>query len=147
MRDCRVTRDPAFARYLAYHFPSDKLTGFGYWLGFEPMAGVTTAVRDSSETFGVRFAGEKPLRALKLAYAASYATQREYADNPLTFDLNYTLLELTGSFRQYSVGVGMEVLEGDGVKVSRRRLARYTNSRAGLTNSTPRPPMASMIAM
>lgn len=101
---------------LSYHFPSDKLTGFGYWLEFEPMAGVTAAVRDASETFGVRFAGEKPLRALKLAYAASYATQGEYADNPLAFDLNYTLLELTGSFRQYSVGVGMEVLEGDGVK-------------------------------
>ena len=100
----------------SYQFPVGKLTAFGYWLEFDPIAAVPAAVRDSTETFGLRFAGEKPLRRFKVAYAASYATQSEYADNPLTFDLDYYLAEVTGSYKQYSLAVGTEVLEGDGVK-------------------------------
>jgi hypothetical protein len=101
---------------VSYQFPIGKLTGFGYWLEFDPIATVPAAVQDSSETFGLRFAGEKPLSRLKLAYVASYATQSEYADNPLTFDLDYYLAEITGSLQQYSLGIGVEALEGDGVK-------------------------------
>jgi hypothetical protein len=101
---------------VSYQFPIGKLTGFGYWLEFEPIATVPAAVQDSSETFGLRFAGEKPLSRLKLAYVASYATQSEDADNPLTFDLDYYLAEATASRQQYSLGIGVEVLEGDGVK-------------------------------
>ena len=100
----------------SYQFPLGKLTAFGYWLDFEPIAAAPAAVRDSSETFGVRFAGEKQLSRLKLTYATSYATQTEYADNPLAYDLDYYLAELTGSYRQYSLGVGVETLEGDGAK-------------------------------
>ncbi len=33
-----------------------------------------------------------------------------------SFDNDYALLELTGTYRQYYVGVGMETLEGNGVK-------------------------------
>jgi hypothetical protein len=101
---------------VSYQLPMGKLTGFGYWLDFDPIAAAPAAVADSSETFGLRFAGEKPLQEMKIAYIASYATQREYADNPLAFDLDYYLAELTGAYRQYSIGVGLEVLEGDSVK-------------------------------
>jgi hypothetical protein len=100
----------------SYQFPIGKLTGFGYFLEFEPIAGVPAAVRDSSETYGMRFAGEKPLKAVKLGYAASYATQSERGDNPLSFDLDYYLGELTASVSKYSFGVGLEVLEGNGAK-------------------------------
>ncbi len=101
---------------VSYQFPIGKLTGFGYLLEFDPIAAVPAAVRDSSETIGVRFAGEKPVGKAKIAYAGSYATQNERADNPLEFDLDYYLGEVTGTFSRYSLGAGLEVLEGDGVK-------------------------------
>ena len=93
-----------------------KLTAFGYWIDIEPLAGIPAAVDDASETFGLRFEGEQSVEPFKLAYLGSYATQREYADNPLSFDLDYYIVEVTGAYQQYSLGVGFEVLEGDGVK-------------------------------
>lgn len=101
---------------VSYQLSFGKLTGFGYLLDFEPIAAVPGAVRDASETIGVRFAGEKNIAATKLAYAVSYATQTERGDNPLEFDLDYYLAELTGMFGRYSLGAGLEILEGDGVK-------------------------------
>ena len=101
---------------LSYQFPVGKLTGFGYLLEFDPITAVPAAVRDSSETLGVRFAGEKPVGKAKLSYAASYATQSERGDNPLSFDLDYYLGEITATVSRYSFGAGLEVLEGDGVK-------------------------------
>lgn len=101
---------------LSYRLPFGKLTAFGYSLSFDPDARVPAAVRDSSTTLGARFAGERSLRALKLGYALSYANQRESGDNPLSFDLDYYLAELTGSHDRYSVAAGIETLEGDGAK-------------------------------
>jgi hypothetical protein len=100
----------------SYQFPVGKLTGFGYLLEFDALAGVPAAVRDSSETYGLRFAGEKALSDIKLGYAASYASQSERGDNPLTFDLDYYLGEFTASISKYSLGVGLETLEGNGTK-------------------------------
>jgi hypothetical protein len=93
-----------------------KVTAFGYLLDFENVAGVPAAVRDSTSTYGLRWAGETPMGKLKLAYALSLAEQSDYADNPLDFDLGYRYGELTASYRQFSLGYGMEILEGDGVK-------------------------------
>jgi hypothetical protein len=99
--------------YLAnasYQMPIGKLTGFAYLLDFDE------APRDSSDTLGMRFVGERSLRKVKLAYAASFARQEDRGDNPLSYQANYYSAELTGTLRQYSVGAGVEVLEGDGVK-------------------------------
>ncbi len=101
---------------IAYQFALGKLIGFGYWLDFDPIADVPAAAGDSSKTFGVRFAGDASLKSFKLGYIASYATQTEYADNPLAFDLDYYLIELSGSYQQINLGVGWELLEGDGTK-------------------------------
>jgi hypothetical protein len=98
---------------VGYQTKVGKITAFGYLLDFENIVGVPAAVRDSTATYGLRFAGEKPVGKIKLAYAASYATQSDYADNPLTFDLDYKMAELTATFRQYSLGVGKEIMEGD----------------------------------
>jgi hypothetical protein len=101
----------------SYQLPIGKLTGFGYLLEFDSIAEVPAVVRDSSETFGMRFAGEQPIGgSWKLSYAASYATQSERGDNPLSFDLDYYLAELTANVSRYSFGAGVEMLEGDGVK-------------------------------
>jgi len=105
--------------YLAnvgYQTHAGKLTLFSYLLKFDPIVGVPAAVRDSSATYGVRFAGEEPIGKTKLAYVASYAKQSEYGENPLTFDNKYYLGELTLIYRAFSAGVGIEVLGGDGVK-------------------------------
>jgi hypothetical protein len=93
-----------------------KVTGFSYLLDFENMVAVPGAVRDSTSTYGLRFAGEVPVDKVKLAYAASYAQQGDYADNPLAFDLDYRFAELTASYQQFSLGYGMEIMEGNGVK-------------------------------
>jgi len=95
---------------VAYQMPVGKLTGFAYLLDFDE------APRDSSQTVGLRLAGERPVKKIKLAYSLSYATQQEYAGNPLDYEDDYYAFELIGTFRQYSLGGGVEVLEGDGVK-------------------------------
>jgi hypothetical protein len=101
---------------VSYQLPLGKLAVCGYWLDFENLAGVPAAVRDASETLGLRFTGEKPLPAFKIGYAAAYAVQSEHADNPLAFELDYLLLELSGAYKHFTVGVGLESLEGDGDK-------------------------------
>jgi hypothetical protein len=115
-----------FLANVAYQFPFGKLTGFGYVFDFDPIAaatfrGLTAAqaaalnpIRASSETYGVRFAGERPLSKFKVSYVASYATQEDYGSNPFAFDLDYYLAELTGTYRQFGLTLGQEVLEGNG---------------------------------
>jgi hypothetical protein len=101
----------------AYQFGFGKLSAFGYWLDFDHLQGVPVAldpIRVSSETVGARFAGDRPLSKIKLAYAATYAQQSDYGSNPLNFDLDYYSVELTGTYRQYSVTLGQEVMEGNG---------------------------------
>jgi hypothetical protein len=95
---------------VAYQMPVGKLTGFAYLLEFDE------APRDSSETFGLRFTGERPVSKIKVAWLASFARQQERANNPLSYEADFYTAELTGTFRQYSAGVGVEVLEGNGVK-------------------------------
>jgi hypothetical protein len=95
---------------VAYQTPVGKLTGFAYLTDFEE------APRDSAETLGMRFTGEKPVQKVKVAWLVSYAQQTERANNPLNFSQNFYAGELTGTFRQYSVGAGIEVLEGNGVR-------------------------------
>lgn len=106
----------SFLLNASYQTKAGKISAFSYLLDFEGIAAVPAAVRDSSATYGLRFAGEKPVGKIKLAYSASYATQTDYADNPLDFDLDYRAVELTGTFRQFSLGLGTEILEGNGVK-------------------------------
>ncbi|HYP80802.1 MAG TPA: hypothetical protein VEQ17_10965, partial [Steroidobacteraceae bacterium] len=73
-------------------------------------------VRDSSQTYGLRLQGERPLSRVKLAYIASWATQTDYRGNPLQFSNDYYLAELNGTFRQFTLGGGYEALQGNGVK-------------------------------
>ncbi len=100
----------------SYQTKVGRITAFGYLLEFDDIVGVPAAVRDSSATYGARFAGDVPVGNVKLGYAASYATQSDYSDNPLDFALEYLNGEVTATFRQYTAGIGLEVLEGDGVK-------------------------------
>lgn len=112
---------------VAYQFGLGKLTGFAYLLHFGALPnrdfpGLTAAqatplnpARLSTQTLGGRFAGGKSVGKIKLAYAASYAKQKDYGDNPTGgFSNDYYLGELGATFRQWSVGGGIETLGGDG---------------------------------
>lgn len=101
---------------ISYLFPTGQLTAFAYRLEFEPGAAAPTAVLDSSRTFGLRLCGERQAGSVKIGYTASRARQRDHADNPLRFDLDYVLAELNVTYGRLSVGGGIEMLEGDGVK-------------------------------
>jgi len=101
---------------VSYQTKPGKITAFGYLLDFENIVGVPAAVRDSTKTYGARFAGEQPAGKVKLAYALSYAKQSEWADNPLTFDLAYKFAEGSVTWKQFTLGVGAEIMEGNGVK-------------------------------
>jgi len=100
----------------SYQTPVGKLTGFGYLLEFDPIAGVPAAAGDSTSTYGVRFAGEHAAGKVKLSYLASWATQSDAGENPLSFDLDYYAGELGASYQQFGFGAGIEVLGGNGAK-------------------------------
>ena len=40
--------------------------------------------------------------------------QTDYGDNPLDFDLDYVSGDLMATFRQFGLGVGTEIMEGNG---------------------------------
>jgi hypothetical protein len=124
----------------SYQTKAGKITGFSYLLDFENIAGVPAAVRDSTSTYGLRFAGELPVGKAKLGYIGSYAQQTDYADNPLDFDLAYWNLEGTVTFRQFGAGAGIEVLEGNGVKGFTTPLASLHKFQGWADKFTGTPP-------
>ncbi|HKQ14911.1 MAG TPA: hypothetical protein VJT80_15860 [Steroidobacteraceae bacterium] len=109
---------------VAWQLPTAKLTAFAYVLDFEPLtyfpglpaaaAAALNPVRVSTSTYGARLSGERAIGSLKLGYIASYAQQSDYASNPLRFDLDYYLAEITGTVGRYGFKLGDEVLQGDG---------------------------------
>ena len=109
---------------VAWQLPIARLTALAYVLDFEPLtrfpglspaqAAALNPVRVSTATYGARLSGERSIGALKLGYAASYAQQSDYGSNPLRFDLDYYLAEITGTFGRYGLRLGNEVLQGDG---------------------------------
>jgi hypothetical protein len=123
--------------YLAnvgYQTPVGSLVGFGYWLDFEE------APRDSSQTFGMRLSGKKSVNAIELAYLASYATQQEYAGNPLRYDEDFYVFELIGTLREVTLGAGIETLEGSGVKGFATPLATFHKFLGWADKFTVTPP-------
>lgn len=89
---------------------SINLTAFAYLLEFD-----ASALR-SSDTYGFRATGTIPIDEFKIKYAGSYAQQFDNDGSPAgtDFDLGYYAFDVAGSFKGFSVGVGLEVLEGDG---------------------------------
>jgi len=117
-------RGESFLGNLSYPTPWGRLTGFAYLLDFQPItsfAGLTVAqaaplnpARTSSNTYGVRFSGQRVLDVLTLGYTLSYAAQRQRGDNPLTFSNSYGLAEISAGFRGFTAVVGDEIMQGNG---------------------------------
>jgi hypothetical protein len=83
-------------------------------------AGLNPA-RVSTQTLGLRFAGDRPLSKIKIGYALSYATQEDFGSNPLVtvakphaMDNDYFLGEISATYKQFTALVGNEVLQGNG---------------------------------
>ena len=105
----RYTGDNYLAN-VAYQTPAGRIAGFAYLLDLDQ------APTESSTTIGLRYSGEWTLSEVKLAGFATLATQEDRGANPLSFRDDYLAAELNATARQWSVGAGIEVLEGNGVK-------------------------------
>jgi len=96
----------------SYAAPVGTLTGFAYLVD-QDLAAVQ-GFRLSSQSYGVRFAGSRPIaKAWKLGYAASYARQSDYRKNPNSYAASYYLAEANVSGKVMTATGGYEVLGAD----------------------------------
>jgi hypothetical protein len=93
---------------VAKSWQAGTLTLFDYYLDIDE------AATQSSNTYGARLAGSKPLGKLKANYVLSYATQSEVAKNPAHYTDDYYLIEGSLDIKKLNVGLGYEVLGSDG---------------------------------
>ncbi|PTQ12800.1 hypothetical protein CLG96_01235 [Sphingomonas oleivorans] len=97
---------------LSYKTPIGMLTGFTYLVDQDEA--VISGFRNSSQTFGARFAGSYPVsKAVKLNYLASYARQSDYHRNPNDYSADYYLVEGGLTAAGVTLGGGYEVLGAD----------------------------------
>ncbi len=85
-----------------------NLTGFAYLLDFD------RPVLASSDTFGFRGNGVIEADEVKYSYMFSYATQVDNSGSVRDFDVGYMAGEFKATFSGVTVGIGAEILEGDG---------------------------------
>lgn len=88
--------------------PGGTLTGYGYLLDFD------NAAANSCATFGVSFAGKRPLNDdLKITYRGEYASQSDYGSSPLSYTTDYLALSAGLSGKPGSISITHEVLGSD----------------------------------
>lgn len=104
-----IDGDDVFSN-VSYKTPYGTLTGFAYVVDEENAA----VVRNSSKTFGARFAGAYSVaKTVKLNYALSYARQTDAGRNPNDYKADYYLIEGGTDVGAYKLGAGYEVLGAD----------------------------------
>ncbi|MEO8722209.1 MAG: alginate export family protein [Sphingobium sp.] len=123
VRPQAISGDNFFAN-LSYKTTLGTLTGFAYLVDEdEPVAAL---LRNSSQTFGARFAGAYPLsKKVKLSYAASYARQSDYRNNPVNYAADYYLGEVGVEAAGVKLLGGYEVLGGDGTVTTKATGAAF----------------------
>lgn len=93
-------------------------------VGYALMIDINDIAALSSQTFGARVSGSFDLgSAMKVAFAAEYASQSEHADNPANFSHDYINIEGTLKYSGAFLGVGYETLGGDGTTAFQTPLA------------------------
>lgn len=90
--------------------PAFRPTAFYYALDFD------NSPVNSSRTAGVRVTGATTAGQAKVAYAASYARQTDYAANPANFSLDYWQVEVAGTVGVATLKASYESLEGNGAR-------------------------------
>ncbi|MAF83873.1 MAG: alginate export family protein [Gammaproteobacteria bacterium] len=94
---------------VSYKFGNALTVGaYGYMMDFD------NADSKSNSTYGVRLSGAPKVNDnVTVIYAAEYATQDDYKDNPTDYSADYLLAELGIKWSTFTIKAGYEVLEGD----------------------------------
>ncbi|GAB4189312.1 MAG: alginate export family protein [Wenzhouxiangellaceae bacterium] len=87
--------------------PLATLSAYGYWLDFK------NAAAASSKTLGLRLSGKYKMESTELGYAAEWATQDDYGDNPIDYTADFYRFEINARHRWLNAAIGVDVLEGD----------------------------------
>jgi hypothetical protein len=101
----------------AYTLPIGTLTLFDYYLDIDGVASAST------NTTGLKLAGSKPLGKLTSTYALAFAQQGETGLNPADIDADYGLVEGGLNFAKFGLGLGYELLGGNGTTAFQTPLA------------------------
>jgi alginate export protein len=110
-RQQAIGGDNVFAT-ASYPTPIGKLTGFAFLVDQDEA--VVQNYRNSSQSYGVRLAGSRPLsKSAKVTYALSYARQSDYHRNPNDYHADYALAELGAEIGGGKLGIGYELLGAD----------------------------------
>ncbi|HTH28218.1 MAG TPA: alginate export family protein [Sphingobium sp.] len=110
-RPTRIEGDNVFAN-VSYKFKPGTLTVFAYLVDQDEP--VVALLRNSSQTYGARFAGGMPLsKDIKLSYLASYARQSDDKGNPVSYTADYVAGELGLEAYGFKLTGGYELLGAD----------------------------------
>ncbi len=109
-RQQAIGGDNVFAT-LGWTSPIGTLTGFAYLIDQDeaPVQGY----RLSSQSYGIRLAGTRPIGKAKLAYTASHARQSDWHRNPNDYAADYWLADVALDLNGSRLGAGYEVLGAD----------------------------------
>src|SRR3546814_19429767 len=111
-RPTDIEGDDVFAN-ISYKTKLGTLTGFAYLVDEDEA--VVALRRNSSQTYGARFAGAVPFtKKVKLSYLASYARQSDYATNPVDYSADFVTAELGLDVAAFKLTGGYELLGSDG---------------------------------
>ena len=110
-RPTQIDGDNVFAN-VSYKTKFGTLTGIAYLVDEDEA--VVALRRNSSQTYGARFAGAMPLsKKVKLSYLASYAHQSDYRGNPVDYSADYAAAELGLDVAAFKLTGGYELLGSD----------------------------------
>lgn len=110
-RQQAVAGDNVFALF-GYRTDIGTATAFAYLVDQDEAA--VQGFRLSSQTWGLRFAGSRPLaKEVKLGYVASWARQSDWHRNPNDYAADYWLGEATLMAKGFTIAGGYEVLGAD----------------------------------
>jgi len=106
-RQQAVSGDNVFGN-LSAATPFGKLAAFAYLVDQDEAA--MQGFRMSSQSYGVRLDGSRPIGKAKIAYQLSYARQSDWHRNPNDYSADYWLADMAVDFGGPRVGVGYEIL-------------------------------------
>lgn len=87
--------------------PQAVISAYAYLMDFRDSDALSNA------TYGARLTGTQPVAGeWQFAYAAEFARQDDYADNPVDYDANYWLVEAGIAGPLVGLRIGHEVFEG-----------------------------------
>ena len=109
-RQQAVSGDNVFAN-IGAPTPIGKLSGFAYLVDQDEA--VMQGFRMSSQSYGARLDGSKPLGKAKIVWQLSYARQSDWHRNPNDYSADYYLADVAVDLGGPRVGVGYEILGAD----------------------------------